>query len=310
MMQRLTPTAGRSANPAIAASPARPYDLDFDAASRALETEVEQEISLDEPTFPIVLDLSLRIKRVADNPHASLEDLAALVRIEPLLGARVMRMANSVTFNPFANEVTNTPEAVRRIGLSNLRALALSLAVEQLNGALGTSALRALAEETWHHSLDVAAWAFAISRDLRVGNADTALYCGLVAKLGQLLLIARAGRYPSLSEDWRQFADIVESRARPITQRLTAALGLPAEIIDAMPRNEPYEGQWPPRNLREILFVATLAADSDNPFDILRGEIRQSIMEISKFQLDAAAFDRLLASAEAERDVMLAVLRP
>lgn len=310
MMQRLNPTASRPERPALAASQTRPYDLDFDAAARALTAEVEQEIRLDEPSFPIVLDLSLRIKRVADDPHASLDQLAALVRIEPLLGARVLRMANSVTFNPFCHKVTNTPEAVRRIGLSNLRALALSLAVEQLTGALGTSALRALAEETWHHSLDVAAWAFSISRDLRIGNADTALYCGLVAKLGQLLMIARAGRYPALSEDWRQFADIVESRARPMTLQLTTVLGLPAEIVDALPSDAPYAGQWPPQNLRDILFVATLAADSDNPFDILRGEIRQSIMEIAKFQLDATAFDRLLASAEAERDVMLAVLRP
>jgi len=83
------------------------------------------------------------------------------------LGARVLRMANSVTFNPFAHPVSNTPEAVRRIGLSNLRTLALTLAVEQLSSGLATSALGALAEETWHHSLDVAAWAFAISDSSR-----------------------------------------------------------------------------------------------------------------------------------------------
>jgi hypothetical protein len=287
----------------------QPYDLDFAAAASALTQEIEAELARGEPSFPIVLDLSLRIKRVADDPHASLEDLAALVRIEPLLGARVLRMANSVSFNPFGNEVGNTPEAVRRIGLSNLRALALALAVEQLSSDLGSSALRALAEETWRHSLDVAAWAFAIARELRVGNADTALYCGLVAELGQLLMIARAGRYPTLSDDWHGFAELVETWAKPVTRKLTAALGLPTEIVDALPGETAYTGQWPPAELRDVLFVATLAADSDNPFDVLRGEVRPSIMEISRYRLDPSAFDHLLASVELERDEMLAVLQ-
>lgn len=44
-----------------------------------------EELQAGNLNFPTVLDLSLRIKRVADDPNSSLDDIAKLIRIEPVL---------------------------------------------------------------------------------------------------------------------------------------------------------------------------------------------------------------------------------
>jgi len=98
----------------------------------AFSMAIERELETGSLNFPTVLDLSLRIKRAADDPDSSLEDIAKLIRLEPVLSARVIQMANSVIFNRAGNTVTNVSTAVRRLGISNVRVTALIVAMDQL----------------------------------------------------------------------------------------------------------------------------------------------------------------------------------
>ena len=266
---------------------------------------IERELATRNLNFPTVLDLSLRIKRAADDPDSTLEDIAKLVRIEPVLSARVIQMANSVIFNRAGNSVTNVSTAVRRIGISNVRVTALIVAMDQLGQEHRSRAMRDLARAVWAHSVDVASWAYALARHLRIGNPDTALFAGLMADIGQFFLIARVGSYPAIAADFRGFSELVGFWNAALRRAILETMALPADILDALEFDNPYGGKWPPRALHEVLFVAGLAAESDNPFDPEKSQTRRRLVDAARLELDAPRFDDLLAAARQERQELL-----
>ena len=53
-----------------------------------------QSMDAEELSFAISADVSLRVMRAVDNPDVGMDDLARIVTAEPLLSAKVMRMAS------------------------------------------------------------------------------------------------------------------------------------------------------------------------------------------------------------------------
>jgi hypothetical protein len=274
----------------------------------AFSMAIERELETGNLNFPTVLDLSLRIKRAADDPDASLEDIAKLIRLEPVLSARVIQMANSVIYNRAGNTVTNVSTAVRRLGISNVRVTALIVAMDQLGQEHRSRAMRDLARVVWGHSVDVASWAYALARQLKVGSPDTALFAGLLADIGQFYLIARVGSYPAIAADFKGFSELVGFWNAALRRSILEAMALPTDILDALEFDNPYAGNWPPQALDEVLFVAGLAAESDNPFDPEKSESRHRLIEAARLELDAPRLDDLLAAARVERQELLEIV--
>jgi len=274
----------------------------------AFSMAIERELETGNLNFPTVLDLSLRIKRAADDPDASLEDIAKLIRLEPVLSARVIQMANSVIYNRAGNTVTNVSTAVHRLGIANVRVTALIVAMDQLGQEHRSKAMRDLARVVWGHSVDVASWAYALARQLKVGSPDTALFAGLLADIGQFYLIARVGSYPAIAADFKGFSELVNFWNAALRRSILEAMALPSDILDALEFDNPYVGNWPPQALDEVLFVAGLAAESDNPFDPEKSESRRRLIEAARLELDGPRLDDLLAAAREERQELLEIV--
>ena len=283
---------------------------DFESQARAFGEQIEAEIAEGHLSFPTSLDVSLRIKRLADSPASSLEEIAAAVKTEPVLSAKTVRMANAVALNPQATPVTNVADAVRRIGLSSLRCLAFAVAAEQLAQDHRSPKMRTIASGLWMHAIDVAAWSGALARELRVANPDTAMFAGMLADIGHFLLLARAAEYPALQDDLPRFAAFVNTWSEPVSEAVLDVFELPESILDAFECSNPYGGSWPPANLADILFVAELAAETPNPFDKLLGlDHRTSLLDAATHGINQQDLDHLLESARENRQLILAALR-
>ncbi|MBD5800811.1 HDOD domain protein [Azoarcus sp. Aa7] len=282
---------------------------DFESQAQAFGEQIEAEIAEGHLSFPTSLDVSLRIKRLADSPASSLEEIAAAVKTEPVLSAKTVRMANAVALNPYATPITNVADAVRRIGLASLRCLAFAVAAEQLAQDHRSPKMRTIASGLWMHSVDVAAWSCALARELRVVNPDTAMFAGMMANIGQFLLLARAADYPALAEDLPRFAEFVTVWNTRISRSVLEVFELPEEILDAFEHGIPCTGSWPPANLAAILFVATHAVDTPNPFDKLLGlGHRTDRPDPSVPGIDQRDLDHLLESTRENRQLILAAL--
>lgn len=282
---------------------------DFDAQIQAFGEQIETELAQGHISFPTALDVSLRIKRLADNPESTLDEIAHVVRAEPVLSAKIVRMANAVALNPYGAPITNVGDAVQRIGLASLRCIAFAVSVEQLAQDHRSPQLRALASGLWMHSADVSAWAYAIARHLRIVNPDTAMFAGMLVDIGQFLLVARAAAYPALGDDLPRFAEFVSTWSEPVGRAVLETFEMPETIVDAFDYENPYGGAWPPRDLADLIFVSTLASEMPNPFDKLVSRRQQpSVQDLAPSGFGQDALHELLDTARDVHGTILAAL--
>ncbi len=281
----------------------------FEQQIKAFAADIDTELRGGQLSFPTVFDLSLRIKRLADDPNSSLNELAAVVRTEPLLSAKVIRMANSLLLNPYQREITSLSAAVSRIGSSTLRCLAFAVAADQLERDQRSRQMRLVASGLWMYSIDVASWAYAFSRHLEQGNADTALLSGLMVNIGQFYLLAKATNYPALEGELVHFAEFAMLWDEPVKRAVLEAFELPEEIVNAVDMNTDGNTEWPPRDLSDIVFLATLAAETPNPFaDLLGIRNRPELLDACLGEAGRAEFETLLEAARDTRQQMIAAV--
>jgi putative nucleotidyltransferase with HDIG domain len=144
-------------------------------------------------TVDLVEDLSrlpaqpaaaLKVLRLVEDPRSSSADLARLIEADPVLSARVMRLANAPYYG-LSRKVASASRAVVLLGFSTVRALAVSAACSLLadDSALGPAGF-------WSHSVAVAASASVIANELGVPTGE-AFSAGLLHDLGVALLFRR-----------------------------------------------------------------------------------------------------------------------
>lgn len=281
----------------------------FEEALEAFSRTIEQDLATRQLTFPTFLDLTVRVKRVCDDPNSTTEEVVNVIRPDALLSARVLRLANSAALNPYGKETTAIADAVQRVGLLNVRSLAFAVATEQLASETRSPDARLIASGLWMHTIDVAAWSWGISRHLRAGNADTALFAGMLSTLGQFYLLARANRHPALEKDMNRFAEFVGLWHEPVARALINALDVPDTVSSVFDDRNPYGGAWPPRELRDIYFIACLCAETPNPFLQFSPEMRSTLLQAATRDVPADQLEELREAARDTRDHLLAALR-
>ena len=282
---------------------------DFDAQAQAFSEQIEAELEDGRLNFPTSLDVSLRVKRLADDPDSSLDAIASVVKAEPVLSAKAVRMANAVLLNPYGSNISDVNTAVKRIGLASLRCLAFAVAAEQLSQDHRSKHMRLIASGLWMHSVDVASWSYAIAHHLRTVNPDTAMLAGMMVDIGQFFLLARASSYPALEENLERFAEFVAVWNEPVGRAILEVFELPEDILDAFEYENPYGGSWPPANLGDLIFVASLAAETPNPFDSALGiKRRPELFDSCIAGIEKDKLDALLDAARAGKMEMLAAV--
>lgn len=216
-----------------------------------------------ELSFPTNVDATLRLQQALNDPECHADAAARLVQAEPLLAARTVAIANSVTYNRSGNDVTTVRAAVQRVGFRTLGALAAAVMVRQLSSEITDPALRARADALWRHSAHVAALAQVIARRVSFVDPETAMFAGIVHEVGGFYLLSRAHAYPGLLEggadDWLEHGEVAIGRA------VLLRLGVPAPVMGAI------EAMWygmralPPETLGDTLLLANDLAPVRSP---------------------------------------------
>ncbi len=131
--------------------------------------------------------------------------IAEVIRRDPSLTARLLRMVNSVFFDLTA-KVNNIEEAVFYLGLRQIRELARATPVIEEIAQMEKCPLRLPWRELWRHSIGTAI----VTREILANNTnmlvddDTDYIIGLLNNVGKVVL---ASTFPE------QFAKVVELRA-------------------------------------------------------------------------------------------------
>lgn len=141
----------------------------------------------------------LRISSLLRDVNVSTRQLAEAVGCDPMLTARLLRMANSPYYSMRKN-VTSVHQAIEAIGTRTLYEIVMvgltadSFAKEIRNSVLGRL--------IWEHSLAVALLSRELSNILGMRGAEDSFICGLLHDIGKIMLLkADVERFTALLEN-------------------------------------------------------------------------------------------------------------
>lgn len=206
-----------------------------------LMAHVQKDLLAGDMVFPTCFQLSLSIREALDQPDVRVAEIASLVQSEPLMAARLLHMSNCVSFNPFGRTIYNVEQAIHRVGFNVARALAISIAVEQLKLMPSMTPFVALANATWERSVHVAALLRQLAQFEGKVNPDEALICGLVSEMGVFYLLYRCSDLPAYRNDRENVLDLLRQHGQNVGVPLLASLGVPDDIVTAL---KPARAPW------------------------------------------------------------------
>lgn len=131
-----------------------------------------------------------RISELLRNPYVSTKKLAATIGFDPLLAARILKLANSSLYSR-KSQIDSIRHAIETIGIGALYDMVMMEAMASgFAKEIGTTVYGRV---IWEHSVAVALLARELSDVLKLPGTEEAFLCGLFHDIGKILLI-RTGR--------------------------------------------------------------------------------------------------------------------
>lgn len=225
--------------------------------------DIAQDLSGD-VNFPTWLDAAIVVRNTLREENVSLEKVVQVISVEPLIASKLLRLSNSVPYNPSGRAISDLKAAISRLGFEAVRTTSLAVAMDQMRKSGSLEAFGDLPKLAWEHSLQVAAVCRVLARRIGRTNPDEALLVGMVHDIGIFYLLYRAAEYPEYQENQEAVLELLVGWHESIGESLLQALGLPDRIIEAVrDHDRPHNSTENPCTLRDVLYFANLLAGSN-----------------------------------------------
>jgi HD-like signal output (HDOD) protein len=259
-----------------------------------------------ETTFPTYFDLVVRLREALQDPNQTIDQIASIVSVEPLIPLRLVHLANSALYSR-GGEVKDVKAAINRLGLRRVRSSAMAIAMQQLISSKEMADFKETSTRLWNHSVSAACAAFVIAKRLTRINPDEAMLAGLVHDLGAFFLLYRFAQYEELRIRPVSAIHLVARWHESIGHSLLLALGIPDEIVESVIDHD--DKRVPPdtpAGLADVVYVSNVMAGGKSSWLTSDGEVdgeSQQIKELGQTYRD------LLGEIEAYESEMRNVLK-
>ena len=261
------------------------------------------DISSGEFDLPSWPEIMIQIRRALENEDCCIEHIVRLVGAEPVLAARILKMANSLLISR-SEPVRDLRSAVNRLGFDLVRRVAISLAMEQAFHGEMAKAVKPYLAEFWLHSTKVAALAYLLARRNPRINADEAFLAGLLHDIGKLYVLMRVQNEPVLFDSEDSLQDIMDAWHTSIGRAIVESWGFSEDLAQAVSDHELYdlEGRGPP-TLTDVISVANLLANNENSEPSDRVDLNE-VPACHRLGLDTETCADIIQSSEVEITVL------
>jgi putative nucleotidyltransferase with HDIG domain len=259
---------------------------------RILE-DIARELSGD-VNFPTCMDAALLVRNTLKDPFANLEKVVQVVGVEPLISSKLLRLANSVSYNPSGKISSDLSMAISRIGFDSVRTISLAVAMDQMLKSRNLASYENIAHNAWAHSIHVAAIARVLARRLGRINPEDAMMAGLVHDIGVFYLLYRATEYPEYRNNREAMLELLIGWHEGIGESLLHALGIPERITEAIRDHDRLQNVETPCTVRDVLYFANLLAGGDKEW--MGKEVDDEARELR--EADRARYLDLVEEAE------------
>lgn len=140
----------------------------------------------DLDNLPTPKGVGIQIMKLMQNENFNLQDLADLLKLDPVLSAKVIQFANMPIHKKNNKAILDIHEAIKTIGLNVALQIALSFSIIH---NISPNNMRFDYNYYWKSSLFQALTLKKIAQHLKLGKAEEYFICGLLANIGLLSLI-------------------------------------------------------------------------------------------------------------------------
>lgn len=135
------------------------------------------------PSLPVILN---ELMTIVSDHDATLHAIRDLLRLDPAISTLLLKVANTTEFRQgSAERISSIEDALTRLGLDEVKKLALNVSILELYGSISVPegfSLKAL----WKHSVGVAVASSSLAEKLTFTLQDLAYTCGLIHDIGKV----------------------------------------------------------------------------------------------------------------------------
>ena len=162
--------------------------------------ELSADIKNNKLELPSLPDIILKVRALAHNENTKAEDFANLVRFDPNISGRIIKVANSALFGS-RFQISSVQSAVSRLGFSKIQNLITGLVIAQNFINTKTRGLENYFNEIWQQSNKVSAICYVLAHQKTDIDPEQALLAGMVHNIGVLPLMLRLNKISALNNE-------------------------------------------------------------------------------------------------------------
>lgn len=193
-----------------------------------VRSDIINAIKSDQLVLPTLPEVALRVREVADDPDASIDQLCQVIGRDPSLSARIIKVANSPLLRA-SQAIEDLKMALMRLGIEYTCNIATGLAMEQMFQATSDLVDKRL-REVWNRSSEIAGICHVLCKISTNLRPDQATLAGLVHKIGVLPILTYAEDHPSLLKDSLTLDTVIERLHAPIGDLILKTWDFPEEL--------------------------------------------------------------------------------
>jgi len=206
--------------------------------------------------LPPLPDIAIRVRRAIQDPKKGGEDIARLVRVDPALAARLVKVVNSPLYRG-RDQATSTIEAVTRLGLGRVRNLVFSFTIGGMFRSRSRH-LNARLRDFWRHSQEVASLSYVLARLTPGLDPDKALLAGLLHDIGAIPILQQIDTHRGLVKTGAEVGQVLQRLKGKIGALLLSSWDFPRDMVVVAEESENWERDSPAIDYCDIVIIAQL----------------------------------------------------
>ncbi|GAB1265062.1 HDOD domain-containing protein [Aurantivibrio infirmus] len=237
----------------------------MDQMVEEVRAELISAIENDKLVLPTLPEIALRVREVAEDPNASIDQMVTVIGHDAALTIRIIKVANSPLLRA-AHKIEDLKMALMRLGIEYTCNLATGLAMEQMYQATSDMVDRRL-REVWSHSSEIAGLCYILCKHRSNLKVDKAALAGLVHKIGVLPILTFAEENSRLLKDSFSLDLVIEQLHPEIGELILRNWNFPEELIGVPKNYMDFNRDIAEADYTDLVTVATLQSyiGSDHP---------------------------------------------
>lgn len=203
-------------------------------STEAFAENLLRQLQCADPDFPSGLRLVVAINKALANPNAPVAEIARLVSQDPFILARLVAMANCVTFNPGGQSIYAVDAIIQRLGFNVVRILVSAIAANQLKLVSRVSRYADFLERTWRRAIRRTCIARLLCQRQSGVQPDKGAFAALIVDIAHFYLVTRLLAEPGLINNEQEIEATVLVLAPQVTPVLLKNLQVEPEILEAL----------------------------------------------------------------------------